>query len=47
MAKITGHLSQLLIAFSQLSLEFFHAKQNNVGDHRDDDDEITDPESCQ
>jgi hypothetical protein len=34
---------QLLIAFSQLSLEFFHCKEDNVGDHRDGDDETTDP----
>src|SRR5580658_10437925 len=36
-------LLQLLITFSQLSLEFFHTKQDNVTDHLDDDDEITDP----
>jgi hypothetical protein len=36
-------LLQLLIAFFQLSLDFFYTKTDNVGDHRDDDDEITDP----
>lgn len=36
-------LLPLLITFSQLSLEFFPSKHDNVTDHRDDADEITDP----